>query len=386
MGKFKVVHLVTRLDMGGAQGNTLYTVENLNADEFDSFLWYGAGGYWDEHVENSAYLKPRSRVFKRLVRSLHPVWDIVVIWDLYRALRELKPDILHTHSSKAGIVGRIAGWLARVPLIIHTYHGFGFNEEQISFIRTFFVGLEKLTAPLAQKLIFVSQSNLNEARSRNIGHPDQYKLIRSGIQLGGFFRNQDPAVRDTLRLAWGIGAEPVITTIGPFKPQKNLIDFLDVCSRLAVQYPTLKAYVVGDGEERSKLEAFLQTRNLLDRVTLLGWRRDVADILAISDIFVMTSLWEGLPRALAEAMASGLPSVCYDTDGVRDLLSQGGGILIPKKDVQMMTKEIDALLRDKNKAGQLGREAPTLVKDEFDIDRMVKQQEQLYMTLANPSN
>lgn len=378
--KVKVVHLITRLELGGAQGNTIYTVENLNPERYETHLWYGPKGYWDDEVAERIPSQ-RRRAFSRLVRAIHPLYDFLVVRDLIRAFRDLKPTIVHTHSSKAGIVGRIAAHLAGVPIIIHTFHGFGFNRQQKPWTRALFIHLEKWTARWSRALIYVSQANWEEAKSLGIGDENIYHRIRSGIPLKEFQKNQNANVRKDARAKYSLGSDPVLLTIGAFKPQKNLLEFLEVTAELKRQHPGLKALIVGDGTQRRLLEQKINEWGLKETVSLLGWRKDISELMAAADLFVMTSLWEGLPRALAEALASGLPAVCYDADGVRDLLSKGGGFLIPSRAKDLMVAKLNALINNKELRQKLAAEGPDLVKREFDIDEMVQEQDLLYQQL-----
>lgn len=382
----KVVHLITRLELGGAQGNTLYTVENLSSDRYETHLWTGPGGYWDTIAIKKFGSVKRVRFFSHLVRPINPLFDVWIILDLVRAFRKEKPDILHTHSSKAGIVGRIAGKIAGVPLIVHTFHGFGFNNRQRPWTRALFLLLEKLCAPLTDRFIFVSEANRREAEQKMISVPNRSHLIRSGVSLAAFRANQSPSRKKETRIKLKIGDEPVLVTIGPFKAQKNLLDFINVIFELKKDHPSLKALVVGDGEQRSMLENRIAQLDLTQTVQLLGWRIDTADILAAADIFVMTSLWEGLPRSLVEAMASGLPAVCYDTDGVHDLLGKAGGILVPQGDRDGMVQSLHSLLINNELRNRLGKEAAGLIGPDFDIDVMVRQQDELYLKYFHAKN
>ncbi|MBV9079688.1 MAG: glycosyltransferase, partial [Elusimicrobia bacterium] len=322
-GPVKVVHLVTMLELGGAQGNTIYTVRHLDPSRFDAHLWCGPGGFWDNDVRSDLARDGRLKFFSRLVRPVHPLFDFLVIFDLWRAFRAARPAVVHTHSSKAGIVGRIAARLAGVPVIVHTFHGFGFNDRQKPWTRSVFTALERLTARWSTALIFVSKSNQQTAAELRIGRPERYHLIRSGIPLESLRRTRLTARREDVLRELGIPADAaVITTISAFKPQKNLTDFLELGRRLAEKNSRVHLLLLGDGEQRAELEEHAKRIGLDAHVHMPGWRRDAAAILAASNAFVLTSLWEGLPRALVEAMTLGVPSVCYETDGVRDLLNE----------------------------------------------------------------
>lgn len=380
--RIKVAHIVTLLELGGAQQNTLYTVQTLDRSRFEAILLCGRGAFLDREASTNEF-----PVFfvNTLVRPIRPLQDLFAVFEMMLILRREKPDVVHTHSSKAGILGRWAAWLAGVPVIVHTYHGFGFTAEQKWLTRRIYVFLEKLTAPLSTALITVSKSNRTEARALGIGRPAQYHLIRSGVSLG-LYRSlaRRPNAPE------GIALKPehrLITTIGPFKPQKNLMDFVAAAAIVHERAPLARFLIVGDGAQRSDLENLIRQKGLTDIVILAGWRRDVPAILMRTFAFVMTSLWEGLPRSLVEAMAAGLPSVCNAVDGVKDILMDGeNGYLIPPKRPEQTAQKILYLLDNPEAAIQMGRRARESVDKEFDIDHMVWQQENLYEQLLRAKN
>jgi glycosyltransferase involved in cell wall biosynthesis len=381
----KVVHLITLLEMGGAQGNTLYTVEHLSPVQFETHLWAGHGAYWDRFATEHPRLSPRLRFFSNLVRPLNPFRDAVAILQLWRALKQTKPRILHTHSSKAGILGRIAARLAGVPIVIHTFHGFGFNDQQAPWTRAFFIWLERRIAPLAAKLIFVSQSNLEEARELGIGVPAQHMLIRSGVPLAAIAKIAQQTDRLVVRAKLGIKPDAkLITTIGPFKPQKNLVDFIRMGSAVAAKLPQAHFLMIGDGAQREILQRLALELRIADRLSMPGWREDIVALLAASDAFVLTSLWEGLPRSLVEALQVGVPCFCYATDGVRDLYGPSDPNVVNRKDWGKLADRIVATLLDPvETAQQVARDRAKITLD-FDIDVMVNQQERLYQCLLTP--
>ena len=189
--------------------------------------------------------------------------------------------ILHTHSSKAGILGRIAARLAGVPIVIHTFHGFGFNDQQKPWIRSFFIWLERKIAPLATKLVFVSKSNEDEAQALKIGRPDQYVLIRSGVPLAARIaetakQTNRNSVRSTLHIP--LDAQ-LVTTIGAFKPQKNLADFVRMAALTAKTNPKVHFLIIGDGAQREDLQKLAREQNVLTRLTMPGWREDARGVV-----------------------------------------------------------------------------------------------------------
>ncbi|OGR78601.1 MAG: hypothetical protein A2X32_04965 [Elusimicrobia bacterium GWC2_64_44] len=371
----KAVHIITRLDFGGAQGNTLYTAAHLDRARFDAVIVTGRGGA----LENKA--DPDRVVFaEHLVRPINPLKDLAAFFELRALLKKLKPEIVHTHSSKAGILGRLAAASAGVPVIVHTFHGFGFHPLQNFMKRGLYVLLERLCAPLSAALVFVSRSNMATARAAAIGAPEAYRLIRSGVKLSSYPARID---RAALRAGLGLSAEAlVVLSVGNAKPQKNPGHFLEAAARLAPAFPAARFVFVGGGEALEDLRAQARARGLEKVCLFTGWRADSADLLAAADIFALVSLWEGLPRALVEAMKTGLPSVCYATDGVTDILKDGeNGFCVPQGDLDAFCSAVGRLLGDGALRARLAAAAAAADLAEFDIDFMVRQQEALYSEL-----
>ncbi|MEK7232804.1 MAG: glycosyltransferase family 4 protein [Elusimicrobiota bacterium] len=374
----KVVHLVTRLDLGGAQQNTLHTVRNLDRSKFEPVLACGPGGMLDDEVNNDADVK--TIVVESLRRDIAPFYDLLALLELTKIFLAEKPDILHTHSSKAGILGRLAAALAGVPLVVHTYHGFGFHDRQPLFVKKSYVFLERLCARFTDVFVFVSKANVAYAAEHGIARAQDAVLIRSGVKLAGL-----PAPVDAARLKMSVGVgmhNLLVVSVGNLKPQKNAGDFVSVAASVLVEVPEARFVFIGDGPQRRALEDRAFALGLEGKVLFLGWRRDVVEWLASADVFVLTSLWEGLPRALVEAMKSGLPAVCYATDGVTDLIQDGvNGFLVEPGDHAAMATRVSALLRDESRRKTLAAAASSSIGTEFDIDGMVRSQEALYERL-----
>lgn len=376
----KVVHLVTRLDLGGAQQNTLHTVRNLDRSRFEPVLVCGPGGMLDEEVKND----PLVRVIfvESLLRDISPFYDLLALLELAKVLLAEKPAILHTHSSKAGILGRLAAVLAGVPIVVHTYHGFGFHDRQPAFVKNLYVFLERLCARFSDALVFVSRANIAYAAEHGIVESQEATLIRSGVKLAGLPAPVDAA---KLKMSAGVGMHKLlVVSVGNLKPQKNAGDFVSAAAAVFAEVPEARFVFLGDGPERRALEARAFALGLEGKVLFLGWRRDAAQWLAAADVFVLTSLWEGLPRALVEAMKSGLPAVCYATDGVTDMIKNGeNGFMVEPGDHAALAGRVTALLKDEALRKTLGAAAAASIGPEFDIDGMVRSQEALYERLAD---
>ncbi len=373
--RVKIVHLVTRLDLGGAQQNTLHTARNLDPKRFEVVLACGPGGLLDAEALNS--LGVRTAFIDSLRREISPFYDLLALLEIAKLLLAEKPVLLHTHSSKAGILGRLAAALAGVPVVVHTYHGFGFHDRQRAVVKTLYVALERLCARFTDALVFVSRANIDYAAAHGLVRPQDAVLIRSGVSLAGL-----PAKVDAVKLktSAGIGMhKPLVLSVGNLKPQKNAADFVAAAAKVLTEVPEARFVFIGDGPQKSALQARAFVLGLEGKVLFLGWRRDTAQWLAAADVFVMTSLWEGLPRALVEAMKSGLPSVCYATDGVVDLLKDGdNGFLIKPGDQDALAARLTQLLKDESLRRKLGTAASASIGPEFDIDGMVRSQEALY--------
>jgi glycosyltransferase involved in cell wall biosynthesis len=379
MSRLKVFHVITKLEFGGAQQNTLYTVSHLDRGRFEPVLASGRGGMLDAKTADAPY---RTVFVDPLVREVRPLSDLAALFELAKLMRAERPDIVHTHSSKAGILGRLAAFLARVPVVIHTFHGFGFNDRQAKPKRWAYVAAEWFCAKLSDALVFVSNANMDEGRRLGLGAPSKHRLIRSGVALADF--PPSGVDRGRVKAAAGIGMhKPLILSIGNLKPQKNPEDFVRLAKRVLGSRPDARFLFVGDGELRTRCEALILKENIHGKVLFPGWRRDTAELLAAADVFVLTSLWEGLPRSLVEAMRTGLPAVCYDVDGVRDLLQEGvNGYLAVPGDVGALAARVDELLGDDALRRRMGEQAKASVGDEYDIDGMVRSQERLYEELS----
>jgi glycosyltransferase involved in cell wall biosynthesis len=381
-GTVKVCHLITTLELGGAQDNTLHTVRGLRAP-FQASLIAGPGGLLDEEARCIPGVEVR---FERsLVRPIRPWRDLRAVAALTRALKRLRPDIVHTHSSKAGIVGRAAARAARVPIIVHSIHGFGFHDGQPAWLRTGLIGLERAAAPLTTHFVAVSRANLERGAALRIVAPERATVIRSGIHIDAFVAAAAAAGapgRASLRRELGLpDGAPLVGMVACLKPQKAPLDFVDAAARVSAARPEVRFVMVGDGELRPAVEARVRAVGLEGRLHLLGWRRDIPEVMAALDIVVLTSLWEGLPRVVPEAIAAGRPVVATAVDGTAEILRDGDNALVAAPgDKVGIAARIARLLSEPELGPRLVGNARPLLS-EFDIDAMVRAQESLYRRL-----
>ncbi|MDR1695465.1 MAG: glycosyltransferase family 4 protein [Endomicrobium sp.] len=374
----KVCYIITKLELGGAQKLALYTAEHLDKTKFENFVISGKGGILDKEASE----KFRLLQIENLVREVSPFKDLKALFEILRILKKEKPDIVHTHSSKAGILGRIAAKLAGVKTIIHTIHGYGFNETQSRFVKHFYAYIEKICAFITDKLIAVSKEDIKKGLRYKIAKEDKFVLIRAGIDTR-FYKNfiPDPEFKKSLSAAPGT---KIVTTIGPFKPQKNLKDFIKAAEIVCESVKNVVFPIAGDGEQRAELESLISALNLKDKVILLGWRKDIADILYASDIFVMTSLWEGLPCTILEAMCCSKPVIANAVDGVKEIIEENKtGFKTNPYDFKGTAEKIIFLLQNERVMIETGKAAEESVGKEFDINYVVEQQGELYVNLLS---
>ncbi len=382
-----VAHVITKLELGGAQENTLYTCKHLDRKRFRVALIYGPGGILDEDAH--AMADTRIVEVDGLERAVNPRADADAIIDLsdhFRALHlehqrlgfDPRRFIVHTHSSKAGVLGRLAAKAAGAPRIVHSIHGFGFHAGQSRLKFNVFVGAERLAAKCTHAFIGVSRANLAEARARGIikSHHD-VSLVRSGMDLDVFTRaaSKRRATRDALGLT---PEDEVLLCIGNFKPQKDPVTLVTAMGQLARKRPRAVLLFAGDGGLRSDVESAIRLHGLQDRVRLLGWRRDIPELLAASDVVVLSSIFEGLPRSAVQAVAARRPFVGTRVDGTPEIIRDGkNGYLVEPRDpdalAQAMAKALLVRPIDPEDVDRLA---------DWDADVMVRQQEAIYTRLV----
>jgi len=377
------MHLITRLDLGGAQQNTLYCTEHHDRTHFEVALLAGRGGLLDHQAERID--DAEIELVPWLPHAIRPLTDALAVLRLRRELRERRIDLLHTHSSKAGMLGRLAARLAGVPVVVHTVHGWSFNDTQPAWLRGLYVVLERAAAALTDRLVVVAEGNRDEGLARGIGRARQYAVIRSGIDAS-LYRRPGRA-REAVRRDLGYTDEHVVVgSVACLKPQKAPLDFVRAAARAIERDPSLRFFIAGDGELRDAVLEEIARSGLEGRVQLLGWRDDVADLLHAMDVFLLTSRFEGLPRAVLQAMAAGTPVVATAVDGTPEVVEDGvTGRLVPPGDPERTAAAVVELAADPTGAAMLARRAAERLDDAFDIGRMVRDLDSLYLALLSPN-
>jgi glycosyltransferase involved in cell wall biosynthesis len=372
--KTKVFHIITKLELGGAQKVVLMTLERLPQHSYDLALVTGTEGL----LVDEATQIPGVKVLwiPPLVREIQPVKDVLAFLNLWRLFRRERPHIVHTHSSKAGILGRWAAKLAGVPVIFHTVHGFSFNEFQRPLICATYQWLERVTARITGKMVVVAYTDAEKGEMNGVFKRGDWILCRAGIQIEEFMKQGSHYHK---LKEWGVPEGTVVVgMVSNFKPQKSPVDFIDVAAAVLKQTGGVHFVMAGDGELRPEIESRIRKHGIGPHVTLLGWRNDMPEVYRNLDVVVLTSLWEGLPCVFSEAMANGLPIVATNVDGAREAIVDGeNGYLHRPHNIDGMAQSVLQLVRDPELRRAMGRRGKDRVK-EFDIGTTVATLEAAY--------
>lgn len=376
--RVKVAHVITRLDLGGAQQNTLYCCANHDRKKFEVVLISGIGGYLDAKAQKIKNCK--TYFLPELKHAIHPWWDLVALLKLSSILKKEQIQIIHTHSSKAGFLGRWAAHLAGVPHIIHTVHGWGFFKDQFFLIRFIYQTLESWTASITHEIIVVSQDNADEGLSHGIGEKEQYNVIHSGIIPTKYVLSAVKTKK--ARRSLNPQNRPCVLVLSNFKKQKAPLDVVETAKQLTVKMPSVLFLWAGDGPLLLVVKKAIEKEGLSKNFKLLGWREDIAELLAASDVMFLTSLHEGLPRVVLQTMAAGKPVVATAVNGTPEAVKQGvTGYLTQTHATQEMEEALVKVLSNKSLARKMGKAGQKSLKGTFLMDRMLQEIEKLYGAL-----
>ena len=375
----KICHLITRLIIGGAQENTLYTAALLDRKRFQVDLLSGPQtGSEGSLIEEIQSQKIPLTILPNLLREASPIQDLIALRKIAKFIRQGNYSIVHTHSSKAGILGRIAARIAGTPIIIHTIHGWSFHDYMHPLPRQVYIRLEKWAATFTDTLIAVTKSDIAKGLQSGIGATNKYRLVRSAIPLREFdpMKVDRRAVRGELSIP---DDAIVIGNIGRFTVQKNPLDWIRIAGAISQSYPQVYFLLVGDGPLRPEVQSLACQLGISSRTIMTGIRRDVPRLLAAMDIFLITSLWEGLPRVIPQAMAMGLPVVANQVDGVAEAIQNGQfGFLCPPGDILSSQQFCQRLIENPEERLEIARRGQAFANQEFSLNHMIEQIEIIY--------
>jgi glycosyltransferase involved in cell wall biosynthesis len=377
----RIVHVITRLIVGGAQENTLLSCEGQHARGHDVTLVTGPAigpeGSLMGRAKGCGY---RVVEVDEMRRSILPVKDYRTYHRLVRVIRELKPDVVHTHSSKAGILGRWAADKAKVPAIVHTIHGLAFTASTSRVVNSVYKALERQTAPITTKIVCVADAMREQSLAAKIGVREQYVTVYSGMETQPFL--EPPRGREEVRRELGLGeADVAVGTIARLFHLKGHEDLLEMAPSLCARHPALKFLWVGDGLLRPAFERRIEQMGLKGRFVLTGLvpPARIPELANAMDILVHPSRREGLARALPQGSLAGKPVVTYDVDGNREGVVDGEtGFVVRAFDKEGVAKAIDLLLADGGMRRAMGEAGRRFALGRFDAGVMVDRLEKEY--------
>lgn len=372
----RIAHVITESNLGGAQRNTLLSVRGLLGAGLDVELICGPGGPLPDEARASGAV---AHLVPDLVRPVDPVRDVRALRVIHRLCHRRRYDIVHTHCTKAGLLGRAAAWWAGVPIIVHTIHGAPFELRRDLRTRVFLT-LERLAARVTDRLICVGETFRRHVAGWGIGSEAKLVTIYSGLDFGALVPGR--TVAETKRALALEDAWPIVGSVGRLTEAKALHYLIEAVAGLREKYTRIRLVIVGDGPLRPALEAAAQRFGGAAAVTFVGERNDVADLLSAFDIYAMSSRWEGVGRAMTEAMLSGLPVVATDVGGVTELVVDGRtGLVIPPGNPAALAAAIDQVASDREFARRLGAAGRERARELMGGDRMIADLCRLYATL-----
>lgn len=382
-GKIKVIRVIARLNIGGPAIHTILLSAGLDGMRFEPLLVTGIVDPHEGDMLGLAAAKGVSPlIIPELGRELHPWRDLTTLVKLHRLFRRERPQLVHTHTAKAGAVGRLAARMAGVPVIVHTFHGHVFQGYFGPRKTRVFIALERFLARLSDRIVTVSDGQRRELADYGIAPLDKIAVVPLGFDLEPFLTVTQEA-GDRWRREIGVPRGALLVgIIARLTPVKNHRMFLDMARRVADAIPEAWFAVVGDGELRAELEVYTADLNLDGRVRFTGWVSDMPAVYAGLDVVALTSLNEGTPVTLIEGMAAGRPVVSAAVGGVPDIVADGeSGLLAPPGDAVALGQAIVTLLRDPARRRTMGLAGRESVRQRFDVRRLVGDIEQLYLEL-----
>lgn len=382
-GTIKVLRVIARLNVGGPAVHVINLSRGLDPARFHSILVAGTenpgeGSMLDLALECGV----RPIVIPEIVgqATLKPR-DLKALIALYRLIRRERPQIVHTHAAKPGVLGRVAARLAGVPVVVHTFHGHILHGYYGPLMNRLLRRMERMLARLTDRIIAVSEQVKQDLVRYGVAQPDKISVIPLGLELEAFL---DADVhRGELRRELGIASDaPLVGIVGRIFPIKNHRLFLEAAALVSAQEPAARFVVVGDGTLRPEMEALAQRLGLGPRVVFTGWRRDLPSVYADLDVLVVSSDNEGTPVSAIEAMASGCPVVATRVGGLPDLIEDDeAGRLVPPRDPGALAGAIVGLLRDRDLVRRMGRRGRDRVRDRYRAERLCRDVEALYVGL-----
>ena len=381
----RVLHIITRLILGGAQENTLLTCRGLHErPDYECHLATGpALGPEGELLSQAEQWGLHVTLVPQMRRAIHPLRDWATVRELRRLIRELKPHIVHTHSSKAGILGRWAAHAENVPAVVHTIHGLPFHPYESWWKNKLYIHLERVAARRSHKIVSVADAMTDQAVAAGVAPREKFVTVYSGMDIEPFL-NAD-ASREAMRQKFGFSDDHfVIGKVARLFHLKGHEYVLDAAPCLLERHPHVRFLFVGDGILQDALRRQAERLGVADKVVFAGLvpARDVAAHIGAMDALVHASLREGLARVLPQALLAGKPVVSFDVDGAREVILEGEtGYLVPPKSVDGLVASLGEIIKEPDLAAEMAMRGRTLCRQRYPWQTMVEQLVALYEEL-----
>jgi glycosyltransferase involved in cell wall biosynthesis len=380
----RIVHVITRLIIGGAQENTLLTVEGLHHHYHDdvTLITGPAEGPEGDLFGRAEQLGLKVEVFPELVRPIRPNADLKAYRRLRAAIRRLEPEVVHTHSSKAGILGRAAAWHEKVPAVVHTIHGMPFGEFETPLKNRLYIALERWAARRCHAIVSVCDAMTEQALAAGVGRPEQFLTVYSGMDADAFLN--PPRSRDDVRRELGlIDDEVAFATVARLFELKGHDDIVAVAATVLASNPKVRFVWIGDGILRDNLIAELDRRGIRNAFILTGLvpPNRIPELLGAVDAVIHPSLREGLARVLPQALLVGRPVISYDIDGAREVVLPETGMLLKPRDLDGLRQAILKLAASSETRASMGREGRSRFGEQFRHETMTRQLRSRYERL-----
>jgi glycosyltransferase involved in cell wall biosynthesis len=378
----KIVHVITRMILGGAQENTLLTVEGLAAQpqRYEVVLLTGPTvGREGELLERLNLNHIDWRLVPHLTREISPWQEILGFWELVAFFRRIRPDIVHTHSSKAGILGRLAAWYCHVPVVIHTIHGLPFHSYQNFVLNRVYITLEKLCARLSDRIITVADAMKRQAMQAGVANESKFVTVYSGMEVGPFIREMNS---DDLRQQLGLQANDIVLgVIARLAPLKGHDYLFHIAPEIVSRYPAVKFLFVGDGSLYQELQRQTDNMQLRKHMIFAGLVAPemIPRYIRVMDCCIHPSLREGLARVLPQAILCDKPVISFDIDGAKEVVVPGRtGYLVPPGDERILLQTILGWLESRRLPDPFSASEKAQFIAQFRAENMVARIEEVY--------
>ncbi len=383
MKKIKIIRIITRLSISGSSQHVMEMAAMFNSGRYSTTVIYGnVESYEQDNLYLAKNLELDMINLSRMKREISPINDILTIWNLWRIMRKIKPDIVHTHTAKAGLVGRLAAWLAGVPVIIHTFHGNNFRGYFGRFFSGVSVNLERLMARLSTCIIAISERQREELLAFRIAPEGKIRVIPRGIDLGRIKYGSDDTGK--FKQEQGISRDKkLIGFIGRLTQIKNPYTFIDVAARVLQERRDVVFIFAGDGEMSDELRFRVRELGLAENVVFTGFIKDLRRLYADLDALLLTSFNEGTPVAILESIANSVPVIASRVGGVPDLIEAGvSGSLFDPTDAEGFAKCVLDLLANPAKYRKMAEAAVETINRDYTLARLRENMESLILELA----